>query len=229
MPSCTRTAAAITFRFAFAGASLVALGYQLFTAHIPLGYSVPNFFLYFTNLSNIILSAVFIIAALRSTRQGKPATTADTAIRGASVVYIAFVGLVFNTLLRDADLSGLIPWVNIVLHIVLPLAGILDWILWPPQNRIPRRAILWWMIFPAAYAAFSIVRGALTGFYPYPFFNPDAIGGYGAVALYCGGMIAAFIALAIAVRSLGNWRNRISSRRPAGTAASSPLDDFGDK
>lgn len=202
----TRQGSAIVFRLVFAAASLLAIGYQLFAVHIPKGYSVVNFFLYFTNLSNIIISVVFIVSAVRLIRRRDDPSSIQTAVRGAAVVYIAFVGIVFNTLLRDVDLGDLAPWVNVVLHFVLPIAGVLDWILWPPRNRLPARTILWWMIFPAVYAIFSIVRGAIDGFYPYPFFNPGAGGGYGAVALYCLVMIVAFLVLALAVWALGNWR-----------------------
>jgi hypothetical protein len=202
----TRQGTAIVFRLVLAAASLFAVGYQLFALHIPNGDSVVNFFVYFTNLSNIIISVVFIVSAIRLIRGRNDPSPIQTAVRGGAVVYIAFVGIVFNTLLRDVSLGDLEPWVNVVLHFVLPIAGVVDWILWPPRNRLPARTILWWMIFPAVYAIFSIVRGALGGFYPYPFFNPGAVGGYGAVALYCLVMIVAFLVLAFAVRALGNWR-----------------------
>ncbi|KQM82971.1 Pr6Pr family membrane protein [Agromyces sp. Leaf222] len=199
--------AAVVFRLVFAVAALSAIAFQLFAVHIPKGYSVFNFFTYFTNLSNILISIVFIVSAVRLVRQRSAPTPTDSAIRGAAVVYIAFVGLVFNTLLRDADLGDLDPVVNAILHFVLPIAGVVDWLIWAPRNRIPGRAILWWMVFPVVYTVFSLIRGAATGIYPYPFFNPGAVGGYGAVALYCLGMLVGFLALSFAVRGLGNLRN----------------------
>lgn len=198
----------IVFRFALAAASMGAMFYQLFAIHIPSGYNVVNFFTYFTNLSNIIISVVFVVTAVRLLRGG----SAPTPLRGAAVVYIAFVGLVFNTLLRDVDISNINPAVNVIMHMVLPVAGILDWVLWPPKNRIPLSSVFWWMIFPVVYSVFSLVRGAIDGVYPYPFFNPDAVGGYGAVALYCLGMIVGFLVLAFAVRALGNWRGGFTGR-----------------
>jgi hypothetical protein len=104
------------------------------------------------------------------------------------------------------DLGDLLPWVNAIVHFALPIAGIVDWILWPPKNRLPFRVIGWWMIFPAVYAIFSVVRGAISGFYPYPFFNPTAVGGYGAVILYCVVMLVGFVVLSLLVWLLGNWR-----------------------
>ena len=198
--------AAVVFRLVLAAAALGAIVFQLVAIHIPKGYSPVNFFSYFTNLSNILISAVFIATAVRLLGARSAPTPRDTAMRGAAVVYIAFVGLVFNTLLRDADLSDINPVVNVILHFVLPIAGVVDWLIWPPKNRLPFSVVWWWMIFPAAYAVFSIVRGAIDGIYPYPFFNPAAVGGYGAVLLYCLVMVVGFFVLAVVVRLLGNWR-----------------------
>jgi Na+/H+-translocating membrane pyrophosphatase len=85
--------AAIVFRLVFAAASIVAMAVQLFAVQIPKGYSVVNFFSYFTNLSNILISVVFIVTAVRLIGRRANPTQADTAVRGAAVVYIVFVGL----------------------------------------------------------------------------------------------------------------------------------------
>jgi hypothetical protein len=206
----TRTAA-IAFRFFFAAIGLAAVGTQ-FVLHVTAGFSIVNFFSYFTNLSNIFISVVFIISALRLLRDRTLVSSSDVAIRGAAVVYIVFVGLVFNTLLRDADLGDLLPWVNFVCHLLMPIVGLLDWLLWAPRRRIPLSAAFWWLVFPAVYVVYSLVRGALTGFYPYPFFNPAAVGGYGGVALYCAGMLVGFLVLALLVRWVGN---ALGARRDA--------------
>lgn len=203
--------APVVFRLAFAAASLGAMAFQFLAIHIPRGYNPVNFFSYFTNLSNILISIVFIVTAVRLLSTRNSPTPRDTAVRGAAVVYIAFVGLVFNTLLQDADLSNVDPVVNVILHYVLPIAALVDWIIWPPKNRMPFSVVWWWMIFPAAYAVFSVVRGAIDGIYPYPFFDPAAVGGYGAVLLYCLVMVAGFFVLAVLVRLLGNWRSGLKS------------------
>jgi len=199
--------AAIVFRLVFAALSLAAVATQFITVTLAKGHSVVNFFSYFTNLSNIIISVVFIVSAIRLIT-GRAPTTTDTAIRGAAVVYIAFVGLVFNTLLRDVDLGDLIPWVNAIVHFALPIAAVVDWLVWPPRRRLPFRVTFLWMIFPAIYVAYSLIRGAITGFYPYPFFSPAQPGGHGGVALYCLVMLVGFFVLAFVIRLLGNLRQR---------------------
>lgn len=206
----TSRTAAIVLRLAGATLSMFAMLYQLFAVHIPAGYSVLNFFSYFTNLSNIMISVVFVVSAVRLINGRRDPSSTDVAIRGGIVVYIAFVGIVFNTLLRDADLGDLLPWVNGIMHFLLPVLGIVDWILWPPRRRLPLRVVGWWMIWPAVYAIVAVVRGAITGFYPYPFFNPAASGGYGGVALLCLLMLVMFLVLAFGTRAVGNW---LSTRR----------------
>lgn len=199
---------AVAFRFVFAGLSLAALLAQLILVQIANRWSLVSFFSYFTILGNLFASFVFIVSAVRLAR-GQTSMTRDTAIRGAAVVYMVFVGIVFSTLLRDVDLGSLIPWVNLVHHYVMPVVVLLDWIIWPPQRKLPWSVVGWWMVFPAVYVVFSLIRGAITGSYPYPFFNPDASGGYGGVALYCAIMLVAFVAIAIGVRAIGNLRARI--------------------
>ncbi len=200
----TSRIAAIVFRLFFAALSLSAVGTQFFAVHLPQGSDVVNFFSFFTNLSNIFISVVFIVSAVRLIRNRAAVTDTDVAIRGAAVVYIMFVGLVFNTLLRDVPLGGLLPWVNTVCHVVLPIVGLIDWLVWPPRRRIPLSTAFWWLAFPAIYTAYSLIRGAILGWYPYPFFNPASVGGYGGVAAYCAGMLVGFLVLALLTRWLGN-------------------------
>jgi hypothetical protein len=170
-------------------------------------HSVINFFSYFTILSNIIAAAVFIISAVRL-GSGYTPNKFDDAIRGASIVYMIFVGIVFSILLRDTDLGDLMPWINTVHHYIMPVAVIIDWMLQPPKSKISRRTALLWLSFPTIYVAYSLIRGAITDFYPYPFFNPSIQNGYGGVAVYCIVMLVAFVALSFGVRWMAN-NNRI--------------------
>lgn len=189
---------AALYRLVFAGLSLAAVATQL-SVTISKQYGLVNFFSYFTNLGNLIASVVLIVSAVR-VLSGNRETAAGATLRGASVVYIVFVGLVFNTLLRDAELGDLLPWVNAVVHFITPAAVLLDWILWPPRARIRWTAPLLWLSFPAVYVAYSLIRGPVARFYPYPFFNPAAVGGYPGVAVYCVVMLAGFLVLAVLIR-----------------------------
>lgn len=207
--------AAIVFRLLFAALSLTAVFVQFFAVTVAGGHSIVNFFSYFTNLSNLMISIVFIVSAARLIAARSTPSDADVAVRGGAVVYIVFVGIVFNTILADGDVGPIIPWVNVVVHMIIPIAGLVDWLIWPPRRRLPFSVTLWWMIWPAAYSIFSVTRGAIDGFYPYPFFNPNVSGGYAGVALWCLALIVAFFVLATAVWWSGNLRHRSVAARTA--------------
>jgi hypothetical protein len=189
-------------RLFFGLLTLAAIGRQLII-QIQSGFSVVNFFSYFTNLSNLFAAAVMIIGATSLLRHREPTTT-DDIIRGTSVVCMALVGIVFSALLRDVDLGHLLPWVNTVVHYTMPVVVVLDWLYQPPQSKLAVKHIAYWLIFPMFYLAYSIIRGAIVGFYAYPFFNPDKVGGYGGVLLYSVAILAVFLFVGWLLLTLGN-------------------------
>ncbi|MFL6088632.1 MAG: Pr6Pr family membrane protein [Aeromicrobium sp.] len=134
-----------------------------------------NFFSYFTIECNIavfltlILSAV-AVAANENDRLG--------VLRGAVTVYIGVVGIGFSVLLagiEDATLTA-VPWDNVVLHYVVPVAATLDYLVDRPAHRLSFKKSFIWLLFPITYVIYSLTRGRLTGWYPYPFLNPGAHG-----------------------------------------------------
>jgi hypothetical protein len=171
--------------------------------HIQHKFDVVNFFGYFTNLSNIFASVVFTIGAIYLL-QGRVPTPTDDLVRGAAVVAMAVVGIVFSVLLQDTDLGTLLPWVNFVVHYVMPVVVVADWLYQPPKSAITLRQVGFWLIYPLLYVIYTLIRGAITGFYPYPFLNPDTVGGYGGVTLYCIGIFVLFLLVGWALIALGN-------------------------
>lgn len=116
-------------------------------------------------------------------------------LRGAAVLAMVIVGIVFAMLLRGEDLGTLHPWVNDVLHYVMPIAALADWLL-VPAATLAYRTLWYWLIFPLAYVTYSLVRGARSHWYAYPFFNP-AKHGYAGVTLYCIGICVVFLVFGI--------------------------------
>ena len=193
-------------RLFFGLLTLAAIVTQL-TIQVQLHYSIVNFFSYFTNLSNIFAAVVLLISAFYLIQRRDPTATFDL-IRGASVVGIALVGIVFGVLLRDEDLGSLLPWVNFVLHYLMPVVMVVDWLYAPPKTRLVFAQTWTWLIFPFLYLVYSLIRGAIVGFYAYPFFNPAKSGGYGGVALYCIAIMVVFLILIWLVMLLGNRGKR---------------------
>jgi uncharacterized membrane protein len=79
-----------------------------------------------------------------------------------------------------------------------------DWLVNPPQRELSVGRALWLVVVPVVYTVYTLIRGPIAHWYPYPFFNPDRVGGYGGVAVYCAVLLVAFVVLALVVRSIGN-------------------------
>jgi hypothetical protein len=194
-------------RLAFGLVTLFAIGRQL-AIHAGLGFGVVNFFSYFTNLSNLLAAAVLLWGAVRGNAQA-PASRAFDTIRLLAVVTMTIVGIVFTALLRGADLGSLLPWVNVLLHYVMPIVMLLDWIVVPPARRPGLRE--WWSCQPVAigYLLYTMTRGAITGWYPYPFLRPDGPGGHGRVGVYISAILVLFLLIGAGAIAVANASQRI--------------------
>jgi hypothetical protein len=124
------------------------------------------------------------------------------------------VFIVYGLLLRNIDLGNLQPWVNTVIHYIFPLVVLADWLYQPPRSTLRFGQMGYWLIYPLIYLVYTLIRGAIVGFYPYPFLNPATAGGYGGVALYCVAIFVAFLIVGAGLIALGNW-----SRGAIGRAA----------
>jgi hypothetical protein len=172
---------------------------------LRLGYSVPNFFSFFTIQSNIIGAVAVVIAALAG-----PAVRGSlwlSQLRGAATLYMAITGMIFSLLLRGADVQTPIPWVNSVLHFIFPLFIVIDWLVDRTVRPLSFRQGLIFLAYPVAYGAYSLIRGAIVDWYPYPFLDPRT-NGYGFVAIMM--VLVAIVGLALA------WVLCWSSRRDLG-------------
>lgn len=178
----TPTPLTAALRLGFGLLALAAIGWQLWL-HVGLKFSVLNFFSFFTNLSNLIAAGVLVAGALRQWA-GARASPAFEALRAVAATCMLVVGVVFVALLRDVDLGALRPWVNSVLHHVMPIVLVLDWLLWPPRPAVGLRPLRWVLAGAMLYLVYTMLRGAAVGWYPYPFLNPANAGGYAGVAVY---------------------------------------------
>jgi hypothetical protein len=186
-------------RAALALAALIAIGYDV--AAGP-GVSDADYFSYFTVLSNVFAAAMLLHGALRPARERS--RTAEL-LRGAAVAYILTTGIVYLLLLSGHAPAH--PWVNAILHYLMPVAVTLDWLLDPPRTRLePARTVVLWMAFPVVYVLYTMARGAIVGWYPYFFVNPNRDGGYLLVAGDCVAVGLGIIALIFATTWAGNSR-----------------------
>jgi len=181
-------------RLTLASLLLVAL-----VAHLAIGLSrndltVVEYFSLFTILSNTAAVVMLLLAATR------PATLASdrfAVFRGAVTVYMTVTALVYAVVLAPTpfDIGLAEPWVNWSLHVVGPLLLTFDWLVDRPIERLSRSSVLVWLAFPIAYLGYTLGRGAVTGWYPYPFLDPAETGGYGMVVLWSAAVAAITLGL----------------------------------
>ncbi|MGW0248516.1 Pr6Pr family membrane protein [Nocardia goodfellowii] len=192
-------------RVGFALLGLIALVHGPVTNWDDPGYSLANFFSYFTIQSNVIAFVVLAVGGLWD-----PQGRSWRLFRGAATLYMIITGVVYAVLLADIDVSLSNPSVNHILHRVIPLVMLADWLLVPVVLGVSARLIGSWLLYPLAYGAYTLVRGWIVDWYPYPFIDPREKGylhmGLGLIAL-----AVVFAILAVAVAALGDWAAR--SRR----------------
>jgi hypothetical protein len=171
------------YRLVFAGLGSAAL-FTILSHSVRGGRFNPvNFFSFFTIEANLFAVLVLFLTGIGALRS---ASSGWAWVRGANTLYMTMTGIIYALFLRGLEeaLQLPIPWVNTVLHYVMPLAVLTDWLLAPPTKKMSYRQALGWLVFPALYVGYSLTRGALVGWYPYPFLDASVCG-YGAVALTC--------------------------------------------
>ncbi|MBA3906990.1 MAG: Pr6Pr family membrane protein [Pseudonocardiales bacterium] len=67
------------------------------------------------------------------------------------------------------------------------------------------------LLFPVGWLVFTLVRGALIGWYPYPFLQVGELG-YGRVALNSAGITLLFLGLAACYRGIDRFLSRRTRR-----------------
>jgi hypothetical protein len=155
-------------------------------------FSAANFFSYFTIQSNLLAAGVLLVVGAGALRGRPPSERLDMR-RGAATLYMVTTGVAYSALLA-ADEPSLLRWTNLVLHYAMPVALAVDWAVDRPRWRIPFGRAIAWMGFPAAFIAYTVARGAVTDWYPYPFVDVVERG-YPAVLLTALTIGAAMLAL----------------------------------
>ena len=202
-----RVPVARVLRLGFSALVLVAVVVQLATVADTGRLNLVNFFSYFTIQSNLIGVAVLVATALA--RPGQRSARLDW-WRGAAAVYLTVTFVVVILLLSEVDVGLQLVWVDVVLHKIFPVVVVADFVLDPPLRRLAVRDGLRWLIYPLIWLGYTIVRGAIVAWYPYPFLDP-AHGGYGAVAVTSAAILAAGAILCAVFAWIGNSRRAESA------------------
>jgi hypothetical protein len=191
-------------RLAFATVGIVAMTYQFAVLNTAPGFAKGNFFSFFTIQSNILAVTTLFLLVLVPLERRSPLF--DGA-RSAAVLYIGITGVVFALLLagQQEDVQTAIPWVDFIVHKLIPVVLVADWLVEPPRHRLPWWTALVWLGYPVAWFVFTLVRGEIVDWYPYPFVDVSELG-YGGVLTRSVALAAGFAVAAAALLWLQNRR-----------------------
>ncbi|MEU1402782.1 Pr6Pr family membrane protein [Streptomyces sp. NPDC005728] len=181
----TRRPLVALFRLAIAFAAAVGVGLELLLGTPARTLS------YFSIQTNILLTVVMLLSASRAWRARRPLPSSVT---GAMLLYAVITALVYHLLLAHTTppfsmTDATAPparwhaqWAALqLLHTVVPLAAVLDWLLLTPAARLHLRQAASWLLYPLAYLIFSLARAAFLppsapARYLYPFLDAEAHG-----------------------------------------------------
>lgn len=163
---------------------------------------------FFTVQSNVLSGVVSWQLARRPDRDGPLWRTA----RLDALFGIAVTGIVYTTVL--AKIHEPHGWretsSNLVVHYLVPILMVLGWLLFGPRPRVTRSVLLWSLVWPVAWFAYTLVGGAISHWYPYPFVDA-ATNGYARVVVNALLVTAVFAVVASLFR-LGDRRLRPAPR-----------------
>lgn len=163
-------------------------------------HATVDYFAYFTVLTNVLVALVLTVPWLAPESPmgrwlARPHMTAMTATA------IIIVGLTYHFLLSGAyNPVGIEYATDLGMHYLVPTLFTLYWVLAAPKAGLSYSHLPFFAIYPFAYLAFLVVRGAVVSEYPYFFVDVNTLGfavaarnAMGLVLLYF--MIAALLLL----------------------------------
>jgi hypothetical protein len=131
-----------------------------------------NTFTFFTIQSNLLVGVAALLLALRLERS----STAFAVLRLCGLTAITVTGIVFHAVLsKTLDLAG---WA-----------------------ALGKRTVWLSLIFPACWLAFTLIRGAIAHWYPYPFIDVTQLG-YLRAAVNCVWVALLLLGLSVGARLL---------------------------
>lgn len=151
---------------------------------------------YFTNQSILFVLLLFAGLSVQTVvqiwRDGihGPVAHAGCGLHLALTLYITITMVCYWSLLswQNFSMAGVkitqfqMQLSNFILHTVVPIFALVDWILFLPHGRVRPVGAVYFLTYPVAYSVFVILRAHFGGYlygtvrYPYPFADPDLLG-----------------------------------------------------
>jgi uncharacterized membrane protein len=176
------------------------------TAGVIAGATVAGRYLrtisFFTIQSNLLAGITSAQLALDPSRDGRWWRV----VRLDALLGITVTGIVYSTVLaRIHEPKG---WeqvtTNFVFHYVAPVGIVAGWLLFGPRPRIDRATLVWALAWPVAWFGYTLLHGAIDGWYPYPFVD---VAGHGYLRVLVNGLLVTLVLGAVgALYRLGDAR-----------------------
>jgi hypothetical protein len=137
-----------------------------------------EYFSYFTITSCLLTAVVLTLSAIQLTR-GQAETKLLSLARLTTAVSMVIVGVIYNALLRGGDPDPrdvgydwpVIP--NEIMHTYVPMLIFIEWLFTRTTIALKINQAFWVLVYPLTWLGFSIIRGIITGWWPYWFIDPQ--------------------------------------------------------
>jgi hypothetical protein len=140
-----------------------------------------NTLAFFTVQSNLIVGVTTLLLALNPRRS----SFAFATFRLIGLVAITVTGIVYHVALAGLlDLQGWDQLGNQLVHTVVPIMSVIGWAMLGPRGLTAARVVYWSLAFPLCWLAFTLIRGSVVHWYPYPFIDVRKLG-YGGTLVNC--------------------------------------------
>jgi hypothetical protein len=137
-----------------------------------------EYFSYFTITSCLLSAGVLAYAGvciLRNQKETKNLTLVRLTVAASMVI----VGVIYNALLANAapdtrDIGYAWPVLpNLIMHTYMPILILIEWLIFNTTAQVKLKSAFWVLVYPLAWLAFTMIRGAINGWWPYWFLDPQ--------------------------------------------------------
>ena len=143
----------------------------------------------FTVLGNLATVLIMLRAVIRRKIRARRAAMIT--------VVMVVIGLSYHLLLAGIWAhQGPAWWADQGLHTAVPVLIVLWWLTFAPKGGLKWYDAVKWLIWPVLYVDYALVRGLVSGFYPYPFLDISVLG-VAQVMINVGILLAVSLALGL--------------------------------
>lgn len=172
-------------------------------------FNLSNMVSYFTIQSNFMVALFSSYLLIKNSDLNQRQNILNFGI----LVNIAVTALVFHfTLSHRINYEGLPYTTTVIMHYITPCLFVLYWILFQKKKEFSFNYSLIWLIYPIIYLIYTLIRGVLVGWYPYPFIDASVLSpekiilnsiGVGLIFIICG-VIFVFLSKFLVKSKLNN-------------------------